>query len=62
MYDCFVTFSCQMWKIERKSGGSSGKTLLDALDAMEQPPRLERYPLRLAVHSVYKLGCKYVES
>ena len=45
-----------MWQIERKSGGASGRTLLDALDAMERPPKLERYPLRIAVHSVYKLG------
>ncbi|XP_060556088.1 elongation factor 1-alpha-like [Ruditapes philippinarum] len=46
----------KMWKIERKSGGASGKTVVDALDAMERPPKLERYPLRMAVHSVYKLG------
>jgi elongation factor 1-alpha len=48
-----------MWKIERKSGGASGKTVVDALDAMERPPKLERYPLRMAVHSVYKLGSKF---
>ncbi|KAH3810768.1 elongation factor 1-alpha-like [Dreissena polymorpha] len=46
----------KQWQIERKSGGTSGRSLLDALDCMEQPPRLERYPLRIAVHSVYKLG------
>lgn len=58
-----LLYSCvsQMWQIERKSGGASGRSLLDALDAMERPPKLERYPLRIAVHSVYKLGtaCKH---
>ncbi|WAR28680.1 EF1A2-like protein [Mya arenaria] len=44
------------WQIERKSGGASGRSLLDALDAMERPARMDRYPLRIAVHSVYKLG------
>ncbi|XP_052785282.1 elongation factor 1-alpha-like [Mya arenaria] len=46
----------KQWQIERKSGGASGRSLLDALDAMERPARMDRYPLRIAVHSVYKLG------
>ena len=46
----------KMWQIERKSGGASGRTLLDAIDAMERPYKMDRFPLRLSVHSVYKLG------
>ena len=46
----------KMWQIERKSGGASGRTLLDAIDAMERPIKMDRFPLRLSVHSVYKLG------
>ena len=52
----------KMWQIERKSGGASGRTLLDALDVMERPLKLDRYPLRLAVHSVYKLGGRYLNA
>ena len=46
----------KMWQIERKSGGASGRTLLDAIDAMERPIKMDRFPLRLSIHSVYKLG------
>jgi elongation factor 1-alpha len=45
----------RMWSIDRKSGGASGRTLFDAIDSMELPPRVDR-PLRVAVHGVYMIG------
>uniref|UniRef100_A0A023FY92 Putative translation elongation factor ef-1 alpha/tu n=1 Tax=Amblyomma parvum TaxID=251391 RepID=A0A023FY92_AMBPA len=44
------------WSIERKSGKSEGKTLLQALDAMEPPTRPTDKPLRLPLQDVYKIG------
>jgi elongation factor 1-alpha len=44
------------WAIERKSGKCDGKTLLQALDAMEPPSRPLDKPLRLPLQDVYKIG------
>jgi len=44
------------WTIERKSGKVEGKTLLQALDAMEPPSRPSDKPLRLPLQDVYKIG------
>ncbi|UYV61572.1 EEF1A1 [Cordylochernes scorpioides] len=44
------------WSIERKSGKADGKTLLNALDAMEPPSRPVDKSLRLPLQDVYKIG------
>lgn len=44
------------WNIERKGSKLSGKTLLEALDAMEPPSRPTDKPLRLPLQDVYKIG------
>lgn len=48
------------WNIERKVDGkdvaTSGKTLLDALDAILPPQRPTDKPLRLPLQDVYKIG------
>jgi len=44
------------WDIERKSGKASGKTLVEALDAIEPPTRPTDKPLRLPLQDVYKIG------
>jgi elongation factor 1-alpha len=44
------------WEIERKSGKVSGKTLVEALDAIEPPARPTEKPLRLPLQDVYKIG------
>ncbi|PAV58474.1 hypothetical protein WR25_22035 [Diploscapter pachys] len=44
------------WDIERKDGNASGKTLLDALDAITPPQRPTDKPLRLPLQDVYKIG------
>lgn len=44
------------WEIERKSGKATGKTLVDALDAIEPPSRPTDKPLRLPLQDVYKIG------
>jgi len=44
------------WEIERKSGKATGKTLVDALDAIEPPARPTDKPLRLPLQDVYKIG------
>jgi len=44
------------WDIERKGSKFSGKTLLEALDAMEPPTRPTDKPLRLPLQDVYKIG------
>ncbi|XP_066269491.1 elongation factor 1-alpha-like isoform X1 [Branchiostoma lanceolatum] len=44
------------WNIERKSGKSSGMTLMQALDAIEPPSRPTDKPLRLPLQDVYKIG------
>jgi len=44
------------WNIERKEGNTSGKTLLEALDAVVPPARPTDKPLRLPLQDVYKIG------
>jgi len=44
------------WDKETKAGKSSGKTLLDAIDAIEPPTRPSDKPLRLPLQDVYKIG------
>merc|ERR1712058_27444 len=44
------------WEKETKAGKSSGKTLLEALDAIEPPTRPTDRPLRLPLQDVYKIG------
>uniref|UniRef100_A0A671YVL6 Elongation factor 1-alpha-like n=1 Tax=Sparus aurata TaxID=8175 RepID=A0A671YVL6_SPAAU len=44
------------WAIERKEGNASGKTLLEALDAILPPSRPTDKPLRLPLQDVYKIG------
>jgi len=44
------------WSIERKEGNASGKTLLDALDAILPPTRPTDKALRLPLQDVYKIG------
>jgi elongation factor 1-alpha len=47
------------WKgfnVERKAGNKTGKTLLDAIDAIEPPTRPFDRPLRLPLQDVYKIG------
>ncbi|VDI64108.1 elongation factor 1-alpha [Mytilus galloprovincialis] len=59
--DNLITPSSKMpwfssWKVKRRSGGASGKTLLDAIDSSEMPFRMTDRPLRVPIHTVYKLG------
>ncbi len=44
------------WTAERKEGNASGKTLLEALDALLPPARPTDRPLRLPLQDVYKIG------
>merc|ERR1712198_93722 len=44
------------WNIERKEGKASGKTLLNALDAIIPPQRPTDRPPRLPLQDVYKIG------
>ncbi|CAF3699285.1 unnamed protein product [Adineta steineri] len=44
------------WSVERKEGNASGKTLLEALDAIFPPSRPTDKPLRLPLQDVYKIG------
>jgi elongation factor 1-alpha len=44
------------WSSERKEGNASGKTLLEALDAIVPPQRPTDRPLRLPLQDVYKIG------
>merc|ERR1712165_487645 len=44
------------WSTERKDGKFSGKTLLEAMDAIAQPERPKDKPLRLPLQDVYKIG------
>merc|ERR1712228_829755 len=44
------------WNIERKDGKFTGKTLLEAMDAIAQPERPKDKPLRLPLQDVYKIG------
>lgn len=44
------------WTKETKAGVVKGKTLLDAIDAIEPPVRPSDKPLRLPLQDVYKIG------
>jgi elongation factor 1-alpha len=44
------------WNIERKEGKFTGKTLLEAMDAIAQPERPKDKALRLPLQDVYKIG------
>jgi len=44
------------WSADRKEGNASGKTLLEALDAILPPSRPTDKPLRLPLQDVYKIG------
>ena len=44
------------WTKETKSGNSTGKTLLQAIDSVEPPSRPTEKPLRLPLQDVYKIG------
>merc|ERR1712055_483417 len=44
------------WAIERKEGNASGKTLINALDAILPPSRPTEKALRLPLQDVYKIG------
>ncbi|PRD24302.1 UNVERIFIED_CONTAM: Elongation factor 1-alpha [Trichonephila clavipes] len=44
------------WAIEKKGSKADGKTLLQALDAMDPPSRPLDKPLRLPLQDVYKIG------
>jgi elongation factor 1-alpha len=44
------------WEKETKGGKSTGKTLLEAIDAIETPKRPTDKPLRLPLQDVYKIG------
>merc|ERR1712137_625526 len=44
------------WEREIKSGEVTGKTLLEAIDAIDPPARPTDKPLRLPLQDVYKIG------
>jgi len=44
------------WEKETKGGKVTGKTLLEAIDAIEPPKRPTDKPLRLPLQDVYKIG------
>merc|ERR1711874_880770 len=44
------------WEKETKSGKVTGKTLVEAIDAIEPPTRPTDKPLRLPLQDVYKIG------
>merc|ERR1712005_51352 len=44
------------WEKNTKKEKSTGKTLLDAIDAIEPPSRPTDKPLRLPLQDVYKIG------
>lgn len=44
------------WNKETKAGKASGKTLLEAIDAIDPPTRPTDRPLRLPLQDVYKIG------
>lgn len=44
------------WTVERKEGNASGKTLMEAIDAIVPPQRPTEKPLRLPLQDVYKIG------
>ncbi|XP_028290130.1 elongation factor 1-alpha-like [Gouania willdenowi] len=46
----------QGWKVKRREGMLSGKTLLEVLDSVQPPVRIINKPLRLPLQDVYKIG------
>uniref|UniRef100_A0A3P8WU44 Elongation factor 1-alpha n=1 Tax=Cynoglossus semilaevis TaxID=244447 RepID=A0A3P8WU44_CYNSE len=46
----------QGWKVRRREGNASGRTLLEVLDAIQPPVRTINKPLRLPLQDVYKIG------
>ncbi|XP_072307154.1 elongation factor 1-alpha-like isoform X1 [Eucyclogobius newberryi] len=46
----------QGWKVRRREGNASGKTLLEVLDSIQPPVRTINKPLRLPLQDVYKIG------
>ncbi|CAF3623864.1 unnamed protein product [Rotaria sp. Silwood1] len=44
------------WTVERKKGNVTGKTLMEAIDAIIPPQRSSEKPLRLPIQDVYKIG------
>ena len=44
------------WEVKLKDGNVTGKTLLEALDAIVPPSRPTEKPLRLPLQDVYKIG------
>lgn len=50
------------WKVERKEGGATGVTLLEALDSILPPSRPTDKALRLPLQDVYKIGGKETTS
>ncbi|KLT41197.1 translation elongation factor 2 [Cutaneotrichosporon oleaginosum] len=44
------------WEKETKAGSAKGKTLLEAIDAIDPPTRPTDRPLRLPLQDVYKIG------
>lgn len=44
------------WNKETKAGAAKGKTLLEAIDAIDPPTRPTDKPLRLPLQDVYKIG------
>lgn len=46
----------QGWKVRRREGNKSGKTLLEVLDSIQPPVRTVNKPLRLPLQDVYKIG------
>merc|ERR1712025_671108 len=46
----------KVWSVERKEGNASGKTLINALDAILPPKRPTGKALRLPLQDVYKIG------
>lgn len=44
------------WSVAHKTGNATGKTLLEALDAIVPPQRATDKPLRLPLQDVYKIS------
>ena len=44
--------------VSRPGNHVTGVTLLDALHKTQQPTRMNSKPLRVPIHTVYKLGCR----
>jgi elongation factor 1-alpha len=44
------------WTVERKEGNVTGKTLVEAIDAITPPQRPSEKPLRLPIQDVFKIG------